>query len=89
MSSPNHHLSLTEVSKIKQIYQQQFKQVSNLNNQKLQKLHQKLDLILSDTKRLAGTWPVYAATSSHSSLTLRLPHPRRDINLFYDYVLGL
>ena len=48
MSLKNHHLSLTEVSKIKQIYQEQFKQVSSLNNQQLQKLHNKLDLILSD-----------------------------------------
>lgn len=37
------------MSKIKKIYQDQFKQVSNLNNQQLQKLHQKLDLISTDT----------------------------------------
>lgn len=49
MSSRNHHISLTEVSKIKKIYQEQFKQVSNLNNQQLQKLHNKLDLISTDT----------------------------------------
>ncbi len=49
MSSRDHHISLTEVSKIKKIYQQQFKEVSNLNNQQLQKLHNKLDLISSDT----------------------------------------
>ena len=37
-----------EISKIKQIYQQQLMQISKLNNQQLQKLHQKLNVISSD-----------------------------------------
>lgn len=48
MSSRDHHISLTEVSKIKKIYQEQFKQVSKLSNHQLQKLQQEINLILPD-----------------------------------------